>query len=304
MDYCISCKNKRVLKANFQPGRTSRVLMSLFLACCFIVAFALGCLPIYPQHASHAGDDHGLKRLEKEIARLAKGAQGVVGVGAIHIETGREVYLNKSAEFPMASTFKVPVAAKIFSLIEEGKVRLEDMISVEAGDLRLGSGTLSNLFDDPGVKLSVLNLMKLMLIISDNSATDLCVRLAGGTEAVTQYMRDIGIEGIRVDRPTLGLINDYLGIKGIEKDARITPEELIELLKKIPSEEQKKAAETFNKDPRDTTTPEGMALLFKNIWNREILSEESSALLLDIMKRCETGKSRIRAILPTGLLLS
>ena len=174
MDYCISCKNKRMLKANFQPGRTSRVLMSLFLACCFIVAFALGCLPIYPQHTSHAGDDPGLKRLEKEIARLAKGAQGVVGVGAIHIETGREVYLNKSAEFPMASTFKVPVAAKIFSLIEEGKVRLEDMISVEAGDLRLGSGTLSNLFDDPGVKLSVLTLFIIRFGFFDIDCGDDC----------------------------------------------------------------------------------------------------------------------------------
>jgi len=300
MDYCVSCKNKRALKANFQPRQMTRVLLSLFLAFCFIAAFALGCQSIYSQNTSHAGDDPGLERLEKELARLATGAQGVVGVGAIHIETGREVYLNKSAQFPMASTFKVPVAAKIFSLIEEGKVRLEDMISVESGDLRLGSGTLANLFDDPGVKLSVLNLMKLMLIISDNSATDLCVRVAGGTEAVTQYMRDIGIEGIRVDRPTFGLINDYLGIKGIEKDARITPEELIELLKKIPPEEQKNAAEAFNKDPQDTTTPEGIALLLKKIWNREILSEKSSALLLDIMKRCETGRARIRGILPPG----
>lgn len=300
MDYCIPCKNRRALKANFPLRQMTRAQLSLFLAFCFIAALAWGCLPIYSQDTSHAGDDPGLERLEKEIARLAKEAQGVVGVGAIHIETGREVYLNKSVQFPMASTFKVPVAAKIFSLIEEGKVRLEDMMSVEAGDLRLGSGTLSNLFDDPGVNLSVLNLMKLMLLISDNSATDLCVRVAGGTEAVTQYMRDIGIEGIRVDRPTLGIINDYLGIKGIEKDARITQEELIELLKKIPPEEQKKAAEAFNKDPQDTTTPEGMALLLKKIWNREILSEKSSALLLDIMKRCETGKARIRGILPPG----
>jgi beta-lactamase class A len=300
MDCCISCKNRKSLKAYFQPRQMRRVLLSLFLASCFIAAFALGWLPIYSQETSHVGDDPGLERLEKEIARLAKEAQGVVGVGAIHLETGREVYLNKSVEFPMASTFKVPVAAKIFSLVDQGTVSLEDMVSVEAGDLRLGSGTLANLFDDPGVKLSVLNLMKLMLIISDNSATDLCVRVAGGTEAVTQYMRDIGIEGIRVDRPTLGLINDYLGIKGIEKDARIPPEELIELLKKIPPEEQKMAAEAFNKDPRDTTTPEGMALLLKKIWNREILSEESSALFLDIMKRCETGETRIRGILPPG----
>ena len=137
-----------------------------------------------------------------------------------------------------------------------------------------------------------------MLIISDNSATDLCIRTAGGTAAVTQYMRDIGIEGIRVDRTVLGIINEYLGIFNMPNDARITRTEIIEMLKKIPEEEQKKAAEAFNKSPKDTTTPEAMALLLKKIWTREILSEKSSALMLDIMKRCETGTARIRGMLP------
>ncbi|UCC39743.1 MAG: class A beta-lactamase [Candidatus Aminicenantes bacterium] len=303
MDYSFSWKSRKAAKGIFQLWQPGRVLLSSFLGCCVFILLAFGGLTLFAQDASHVGDDPGLVRLEKEIARLAKGAQGVVGVGAIHLETGREVYLNKSVGFPMASTFKVPIAVKLLSLVDQGKLKLDDMIPVEAGDRRLGSGTLTNLFDDPGVELSVLNLMKLMLIISDNSATDLCIRTAGGTAAVTQYMRDIGIEGIRVDRTVLGIINEYLGIKEIPNDARITIEELMELLKKIPPEEQKKAGEAFNADPKDTTTPEGMALLLKKIWNREILTEESSALMLDIMKRCETGLGRIRGILPEGTVV-
>jgi beta-lactamase class A len=256
------------------------------------------------QDTSVVGEDTGLQRLANEIVRLSKPAQGVVGVGAIHLETGRELYLNKGVGFPMASTYKVPIAAKLFRLVDEGKVKLDDVINVEAGDLRLGSGTLSNLFDDPGVKLSVLNLIKLMLIISDNSATDICMRTAGGAAAITQHMKDIGIEGLRVDRPTLGIINDFFGFKDIDMTGRITIAEIMERIKDISPEEQEKMAkiyaEKFNKDPRDTTTPEAMALLLKKIWQREILSEASSQKMLDIMKRCETGTERIRGMLPPG----
>jgi len=256
------------------------------------------------QDTSCVGEDPGLKRLANEIARLSKPAQGVVGVGAIHPETGREVYMNKGVGFPMASTYKVPIAAKLFSLVDAGKVKLDDLITVEAGDLRLGSGTLTNLFDDPGYKLSVLNLIKLMLIISDNSATDICMRTAGGAAAITQHMKDIGIQGLRVDRPTLGIINDFFGFKDIDIEGRITIAEIMKRIKDIPQEEQEKMAkvyeEKFNKDPRDTTTPEAMALLLKKIWQREILSEASSQKMLDIMKRCETGTERIRGMLPPG----
>jgi len=280
---------------------------SIFWVVLVFLVFALGSLGLRAQETAHVGEDPGLVRLEKEIIRLSKGAKGVVGVAAVHLETGREVYLNKGVRFPMASTYKVPIAARLFSLVDAGKVKLDDMISVEAGDLRLGSGTLANLFDDPGVELSVLNLIKLMLIISDNSATDICMRLAGGGAAITQYMKDIGIEGLRVDRPTLGVIGDFIGLKGVDYEGRITIAEIMAKLKEIPEEEQMKFAKAyeqeFNKDPKDTTMPEAMALLLKKLWRREILSEQSSQKMLDIMKRCETGKGRIRGLLPPGTVV-
>lgn len=300
MDHCFSWKHRTLTKDFFWLSQSRHALIKTLLGSCVLVVLAFGYPQLYAQETSHVGDDPGLARLEKEIARLAKQAQGIVGVGAIHLESGREVYMNKSVAFPMASTFKVSVAVKLLSLVDQGKIKLNDMITVEAGDLRLGSGTLTNLFDDPGVDLSILNLMKLMLIISDNSATDLCIRAVGGTAAITKHMRAIGIEEIRVDRPVQGIVVDYLGIKGVEKDARIPPKEIEEMAAKVRPEEQKKAAEAFNKDPQDTTTPEAMALLLKKIWNREILSEKSSALMLDIMARCETGAARIRGILPPG----
>ena len=135
-----------------------------------VVLVGLGALP-----SAQAQSDAGLQRLENEIARLAELSGGTVGVGVIHLETGREVYHNGGERFPMASTYKVPIAVQLLTKVDRGELRLDSLIEVEQGDL-LPGGTLTQLFDDPGVILSVWNFLELMLLISDNSATDVVLR--------------------------------------------------------------------------------------------------------------------------------
>ncbi len=73
-----------------------------------------------------------------------------------------------------------------------------------------------------------------------------------------------------------------------------------ELLDSVPGEKSDEAERAFNDDPRDTSTPRAMATLLEKLWKREALTEESSELLLDIMKRCRTGEGRLKGILPAG----
>src|SRR5439155_21648941 len=65
--------------------------------------------------------DAGLARLADEIQRLSAISAGKVGVGIIHLESGRELFINRDEPFPMASTFKVPVAVQILTLVDSGK---------------------------------------------------------------------------------------------------------------------------------------------------------------------------------------
>ena len=65
--------------------------------------------------------DSGLARLEREIARLAELSGGTVGAAAIHLETGREAYHNAGMRFPMASTYKVPIAVQLLSRVDRGE---------------------------------------------------------------------------------------------------------------------------------------------------------------------------------------
>jgi beta-lactamase class A len=249
---------------------------------------------------SHPAGDDSLRRLEREIARLSKVSGGVVGVTAIHLETGRRVSLSGSERFPMASTFKVPIAVQLLTRIDKSEVKLDQMIEIKQSDLHPGSGTLSDLFNKGGLALSVRNLMELMLLISDNSATDVLLRTAGGPEAVTSRMRALGIEGINVDRSTARLISDWVGVTNLPPEDQWTPELFDLKFSALKPEEQKAASMKFDADPRDTSTPDAMAALLEKIYQREILKPASSELLLNIMYRCRTGEARLRGLLPGG----
>ncbi|MGA9771804.1 MAG: class A beta-lactamase [Blastocatellia bacterium] len=252
------------------------------------------------QTDSRATSNAALQRLEREIARLAKVGGGVVGMTAIHLETGRRVSLNGSDRFPMASTFKVPIAVQLLTRIDAGEVKLDQMIEIRQSDLHPGSGTLSELFNKGGLALSVRNLMELMLLISDNSATDVLLKVAGGAEAVTSRMKQLGIEGISVNRSTALLIADWIGATNLPPEDRWSPATFDLAFEMVKPEDQKAAAKRFDLDARDTSTPDGMAALLERIYRRDLLKEKSADLLLDIMKRCQTGQARLKGLLPTG----
>jgi len=236
-------------------------------------------------------------RLQNELTRLAKITNGQVGLTAIHIESGRRVSLNETTRFPMASTFKVPIAVQILAKVDRTEIRLDQMVTLEPHDLHPGSGTLSNLFKQPGVSLSVRNLMELMLLISDNSATDIVLRLAGGPEAVTSKMRDLGITGINVNRSTARLISEWVGAD-LPPEKDWTPEMWSRFFEAATPEMRKAAMQKLETDSRDTAQPAAMADLLLKIYNKQLHKPETSELLLDIMRRCQTGDARIKGMLP------
>jgi len=148
-----------------------------------------------------------------------------------------------------------------------------------------------------------------MLRISDNIATDLLFREAGGAEAITARMRASGAEGIRVDRTTRALIANFLGRDDATVARPMPPAEYNRLIlegnsSQLDEPRLAELNEAFNSDPRDTATPRAMAALLRKIWKRELLSEKSSALLIDIMGRCQTGENRIPGALPPGTLVA
>ncbi len=284
------------MKKNFIKSISTSAVFLLLLH-----SFALAQAPGVTK--SSPNSDAALQKLEREFARLSKTAGGVVGATAIHLETGRRVSLNGAERFPMASTFKVPIAVQLLARVDKGEVKLGDMITIERKDLHPGSGTISNLFNKPGVTLSVRNLLELMLLISDNSATDIMLRVAGGADAVNDKLRSINIEGISVNRSTAKLISDWIGAK-LPPETEWSPEMFDKLYDAVTPEEQKAATKRFDTDPQDTSTPDGMADLLVKIQRKELHKADSAELLLDIMRRCQTGQARLKGILPADTVVA
>jgi beta-lactamase class A len=138
-----------------------------------------------------------------------------------------------------------------------------------------------------------------MLLISDNSATDIVLRLAGGPQAVTAKMRELNISGIDVSRPTANLIADWDGAT-LAPENEWTPERFTKTFDAVTPEQRQQAHDRFNQDPRDTSQPNAMAALLEKIYHRQLHQPETADLLLDILNRCQTGDARIKGMLPPG----
>ena len=251
-------------------------------------------------HCAFAASDPSLSRLEQQIDLLAHTTDAVVGVSALHIESGRYVSVRGAEAFPQASAVKVPIAVQIMALADEGKLPLDKMIALKPADLHPGSGRISELLFHPGVALSIENIMELALVVSDNSAADLMLREAGGPAAVTARMKILGLNGIRVDRSIANMLADWGGIKALPPEAEWTRDMWDKLFDAVPEAEHMAARRLQTHDPRDTATPADMTKLLARIWKKDLFSPVYATKLLEAMERCQTGKARIKGMLPQG----
>jgi beta-lactamase class A len=240
-----------------------------------------------------------LERLRVAVAMAAEGATGEMGVALEHLESGVRVGLRSEISFPMASTFKLPLLVALFHQVDEGKIRLDEMVSLEREDLHIGSGRLDD-FLAPGISLSLSNLAALMMRVSDNSAADVLL-LRVGPETVREKLRMLGVEGISVERTAQRLILDSLGMPA-DRTAGMDRREILDYLNAYtPAPGELEAAEAaFEEDPRDTATPSAMVDLLRAVYEGRAASPDSTRRMDEILLACETGKERIPGRLPEG----
>jgi beta-lactamase class A len=172
---------------------------------------------------------------------------------------------------------------------------------VKETDLRAGGLENINHRFRPGLTLTVRELVELTLTESDNTAADLLLARIG-TSAVNARLRELGIEGVDVSRSERELAVDSSGVVAPAKP--VTLREFDRLVRAMPRKERQKARDRWEADPRDTSTPLAMARLLVRLQKGELLSKGSTDFVLDAMRRCKTGRNRIRAGVPAGTLVA
>ncbi len=129
--------------------------------------------------------------VQEEIASFLEKAGGTWGCVIERLGTGERWTHLPDERFYAASLIKVPIMAAVFADVYRGKYAFETRIVLRQEDIVGGDGVLRHL--SPGLSLSVCNLVTLMIIQSDNTATNMLIELTG-VESVRAIMRQAGME--------------------------------------------------------------------------------------------------------------
>ncbi len=224
-----------------------------------------------------------LGRLQSRLQEQADAFPGVIGLAVRDIRTGEEISINGDRLFPMASVYKIPIMVEVFRQIESGKFSLDERIEVGDEQRTLGSGVLTLLSN--GLRPTIKDLITLMIVLSDNEATDILLKKIGAAN-VTATMRSMGLNNIRVDRTTFELIRDYLGFMDESAQGK-TYQEIISTsrTRQITPEKQLRAEQEFAKVMKDVSSPRDMGLLLEKIHKGEAAGKESCQMMMTIMSQ-------------------
>ncbi len=165
--------------------------------------------------------------LHDTLRAIINRGPATAGVAVRHVERDEAVGFDADQPYPAASVFKIPVLVEAFRRMALGEFSLADRWELTEEDKSTGSGVLVRLM--PGLQPTVHDLLTLMIIISDNTATDVLVRRLG-PERITATMRELGLRDTVVAHTCRNLLRGMLG----DAQPRLSPVEMARYLKEHP----------------------------------------------------------------------
>lgn len=132
-----------------------------------------------------------MNTLQEKVEGRLKNANGIWAVAVEDVNEGTLFSINGDECFYAASIIKVPIMAAVFAAAEKGVVRLGDRLPLRRDDIVGGSGVLQ--FMSPGIELPIYDLLTLMIIQSDNTATNMLIDLIG-METIQAFLKELGME--------------------------------------------------------------------------------------------------------------
>jgi len=187
---------------------------------------------------------------------------GTVTLYAKNLDTGASIGIREADPVRTASTIKLPIICTVFDAVAHGKARWTELLTVTAAEKSSGTGIVASEISD-GVQLPLRDVANLMIVLSDNTATNLVLeRITTG--AVNNYLDTIGIKTTRSMRKILGA----------------GPAAGYSAAGKLP--ENKKYG-------IGVSTPQDMVAILEKLERGEIVSPDASREILAILGRCQDG---------------
>jgi serine-type D-Ala-D-Ala carboxypeptidase (penicillin-binding protein 5/6) len=216
--------------------------------------------------ANAAESSEAKKSLEQTLLPIIKSHQGEVGLAVKNLKTGESYEFQADRPMPTASLIKLPVMIATYDAVEKGRLSLDDMIELKKEDQAPGSGILTAHFS-PGAKLSLRDAIHLMIVYSDNTATNLVLDKLG-LPATNEYMAQLGCPETRINS------------KVFRRDTSI----------------DKDRSRDFG---LGSTTARDMVKLCEQLHDKKMVSEQASKQMLDHLFACD-DKLKVPRMLPAG----
>jgi beta-lactamase class A len=194
------------------------------------------------------------------LAAYERDTGGRIGVYAENVSTGAKIAWRADERFVMCSTFKASLAAFVLARVDNGEDRVDDMVAYGPKDIEEYAPVAKH--NLPQGAMSVADMCKAMVELSDNTCANALLARVGGPTALTEFWRRAGDTVSRLDH------NEP------------------ELNRSPPG------------DPHDTTTPAAMAGNLLRFLLGTVLSTGSRTHLTEWMVGCKTGNNRLRGGFP------
>jgi beta-lactamase class A len=208
----------------------------------------------------------GVQRLRSSIERVTHSINATWGIYVKSLDTGEEIAIDADRQMETMSTIKIPLMVEALEQVKAGKFKLTDKYTFVQADSQPGTGTIQRL--DPGAVMTVKDLITMMIIVSDNTATEVLYRMVGGPDAVDRRMDTLGLRKTR---------------------ALNVPSKWFPALRSAPSTEQ---FYRDGKSPFGMSTAREMGTLLEMMERGTLVDKESSDLMLRIM-RAQLYRTRI-----------
>jgi D-alanyl-D-alanine carboxypeptidase (penicillin-binding protein 5/6) len=184
-----------------------------------------------------------------------------------HLKTGQTYEYQADRQMPTASLIKFPVMVAAYEAVENGKLNLDEQIELTADDKVPGSGILTSHFS-PGTTISLRDAIHLMMVYSDNTATNLVLDKLG-LPATNECMESLGCDETR------------LNSKVYKRETSIAPER-------------------SQKFGLGSTSARDMIRLCELLHGHKLVSDAASKQMLDHMFACD-DKLKVPRSLPAGI---
>jgi beta-lactamase class A len=196
-------------------------------------------------------------KLQTDLERTAGNFDGVMGIYAENLDTGQSFAVNADRVFPQGSSIKIPILITLLRQDQQGRLRLSDRIVVRRADMVGGSGVLQD-FGDGTSSLALRDLAALMMVVSDNSATNILIDRVGMAN-VNAVIREAGLRHTRLARKMMDQAAERAGRENVS-----TPREMAALIEKLDGGRLLDAAHTamalhLLEDYKDTPLRAGIA---------------------------------------------